>query len=68
MRQYMNMIFHAIDSVEMAIFIGQQVVDKSEHPLFLIADDCWFAVFGGVDNVVNQLSVGSHKNQVSVEK
>ena len=68
MSQNMNMIFYPIDPVQVAIFIGEKMVDKSKHPLLLILEDIWFSVFGGIDDVVNQLCVRTHKNQVLVEK
>ncbi len=64
----MKMIFYSIDPIEMAIFIGEELVDVGKKPASVILDKSWLSMFGRKDDVVDKLSVSAHKNLELVEK
>ncbi|MFT4855195.1 MAG: hypothetical protein ACI8YP_000652 [Algoriphagus sp.] len=64
----MEMVFHAIDPIEMTFFIGEELVDVGKKSASLVFDERGFSMLGRKNDVVNKLSVSAHKNLELVEK
>ncbi|EMS35166.1 hypothetical protein C943_03059 [Mariniradius saccharolyticus AK6] len=47
------MVLHAIDPIEMAVFVGEQMVNKSQKSFFLRKDNSGFPVLRGKNDVVD---------------
>ncbi len=62
------MIFQAIDPIEMALFIGEELVDVGKKPASVVFDERGFSMLGRKNDVVNKLSVSAHKNLELMEK
>ncbi len=59
-RQNMEMIFHTIDSIEVAVFVGEQVMNIGKQPFLLVRDNCFLTMFRRKNHMVDQLRVGAH--------
>jgi len=61
-----EMIFHPVNSVEVTIFIREELVDISKKSAAFPFQQSRFTMFGRKNDMVDQLGVCAHKNQDKV--
>jgi ABC-type nitrate/sulfonate/bicarbonate transport system ATPase subunit len=57
----MEVIFHAVDAIKMAIFVFGDSIDKRVKVAFVVQNHCLLSFIGAINNVIYKLSMCAHK-------
>jgi hypothetical protein len=53
-------IFHAVDTVEMAIFVFKEAIHVGIQAAFIFQNHGWLSFVDAINNVIDQLGVCAH--------
>jgi len=53
----MEVIFHAVDAIEMAIFVFEEAIDKRVKATFVVQNYGWLSFVSTINNVIYKLSM-----------